>query len=53
VNLDGIESEPASINFIDDPFTPLDQIVADIWMFVLDVRSHWIGQGKGKIESDR
>ena len=52
-NLDGIESEPASINLIDDPFTPLDQVVADIWMFVLDVCSHWTGQEKCRIELDR
>jgi hypothetical protein len=39
-NLDGIKPKPTSINLIDNPFTPLDEVVADLWVTVLDIRSH-------------
>jgi len=42
MNLDSIKPKPTRPNLVDDPFTPLDEIVAGFWMTVLDVRSHYI-----------
>jgi len=42
MNLDGIEPKTASVDLVYDPFTPLDEIVPDVWVTVLNICSHYV-----------
>ena len=40
MNLDSIEPKTTSTDIVYDPFTPLDDILSDVWMTVLNISSH-------------
>jgi len=40
MNLDGIEPKTTSVDFVYDPFTPLDEIVPGIWVTMPNIGSH-------------
>lgn len=42
MNLDGIEPKTASVDLVYDPFTPIDKIVPDVWVTVLNIGSHYV-----------